>query len=152
VDTVPFIPNAAAKVLERKWSKDQARALQEAKKDLDANQYFLRCPRIYDHHAAYLTERPGSNKIHPGMWFNLEHEAGEPWALPYITCQECLAEGEQRRWNVHLRPYRLQDGNMVFELQGEEKLLIGKVSRTESDKKRDELSGVTEEEVEVPRG
>jgi hypothetical protein len=138
--TVARRDNAAASLLTKKWTARHRKALAEAKTELEENQFFLHCPRIAEHHAAYLTEKP-IGPIHPGMWFNVEHpEPGDPWFRDHIACQECLVEGEGRRWPVHLKPQRLPDGNVAFTLSAPEKYVVGRVKREKVEAKVVELT------------
>jgi hypothetical protein len=105
---------AAARLLREKITREKREALAALKREAENNQFFLRCPRDREHHAAYLTENPVEDLIHPGMWFNLEHEVGEPWPHEYISCQECLFEGDTRRWNVPLLSIRMSNGSVAF--------------------------------------
>lgn len=106
----PSDPAAAILLAREKVRADEA--VKEAER-LNADYiWYMRCPRHADHMAIYFTEKPGPT-IHPGMWFSLEHQAGEPWLKPAVQCQECLVNGDPSVW-LWLAPRQMPDGNFSF--------------------------------------
>jgi len=130
VKTKEMPEDPAAILLKKKWTKDAAESLAQAKAAAEANQYFLKCPKIAGHHAAYLTE-PVTGAIHPGMWFNLHHKAGDPWTHRFIRCQECEVAGDSSWHDVHVTPVPGKNGNYDFVLAGKKDAIVGMIPRNQ---------------------
>lgn len=135
-------------------SKHRAEIAQRAKQDADDNAnkvYFLQCPRVgwnkeknTGHMAAFLTEKPrAGGMIEPENWESFLHVAGDPWTKPFIPCQECYIEGEQRAWQARVRPVRQreEDGSYVFVI-ADSKYGIGEVPREILNIKREQIAEI----------
>lgn len=117
----------------RKEAEDQQRVAQERN---EKNVTYLLCPRVKGHIAAFLTERPKPRQlITPGHWYSRFHKVGEPYRKPYIQCQECQYDGEQRPWTVQLVAKVRPD--MSFDFTIEDAMfrhVVGEMPREQAEK------------------
>lgn len=112
---VPQRENPAEALLIAK-EREKAAAATGAIEKLNAdNLFFLRCVNRPDHHGIYLLEYPSEGMIHPGLWCSIEHAPGEPWFKPFIRCQECMVDGDQRA-DMWLKPHAMPNGQFAFTL------------------------------------
>lgn len=146
--------NAAAQLLKRKILVDAQRKQARLDADNDEFVYFIKCPRVgwnettgEGHVAAWLTEKPTTGRIHPGMWHSLQHEAGAPWTEPYIPCQECFVEGEERPWAPHLRGARRTDGSYDFVFSADRKHVLGRMRREQLSDRRTKIESAVGQET-----
>lgn len=135
----PMQKGVAAELIE---ARNSIRAKEEAEarsRDEEQNVYFLKCPRVAGHIAAFLTSNVRS-LITPSDWESVLHPAGEPWRTPEIACQECLAEGESRHWNARVRPTPRRDGSFDFVIDGERRHAVGSIPRSEFEATSDRIN------------
>lgn len=133
--------SAASKLLKARDEAAKRRAEEKAKAENEANVYFLKCPRVEGHIAAFLTSNvPG--RITPSDWEHVQHKPGDPWTYPFIACQECIGEREARPWMVHLRAVPRADGSFDFVASGERRHTIGSMSRSVVDAESERIAGM----------
>ena len=121
----------AAELLLKKLQRDAQKKREEFARDAEENIHFLKCPRIADHHAAYLTG-PYEGEIRPDQWFSLlKAQDSAVWTRDHIPCQECYMEGNARPWAVHLMPKRQEDGTFSFRVHVKREYVLGSCSREE---------------------
>lgn len=147
------LQNVSADLLRRKVLVDAKRKREKDEGDNDEFVYFVKCSRVpYNeetgegHVALWLTEKPISSRIHPGMWHSLHHQAGEPWTDSVIPCQECFVEGEARAWPPHLRAVRREDGSFDFVFAADRKLIVGKMTRESLGERQTKIGAAVGEE------
>lgn len=135
----PIKKGIAAELIE---SRNAARAKSEAEaraKDEEENVYFLKCPLVAGHIAAFLTSNV-RGLITPSDWESVLHTAGDPWRTPAIACQECLAQSDDRHWNARVRPVPRRDGSFDFVIDGERRHAVGSIPRSEFAAKSDSIN------------
>lgn len=136
-----------AKLLLAKRSKEAEQARREHQLDAEQNAHFLKCPRIATHHAAYLTKPYEKGRlIEPGDWFSvLKPDDVEVWTRPYIPCQECFLEGDERPWSPHVTPHRLDTGSFAFRPSAKLEYVVGKCSRDDLEERINKLNNTAPE-------
>jgi len=132
----------AEKLLAAKRKRDEDQKKAELKKLNDEYVHYLRCPRVKEHVAAFLTEYPKpGDKITPGHWYSQFRKPGEPHGKPFIQCQECQAAGELRPWTVSLKVHPRPDRDFDFTI--EDKLrthILGKMPRADAEQDLKEVA------------
>lgn len=139
--TKPVKESAAAKLLRARAEAAQEAAKLLAQHDAETNVYYLKCPRVEDHIAAFLTGNPRA-KFGPGEWESTLHEAGSAWTSRQIPCQECFAAGEQRVWGARVRPVPRADGSYDFVFDGERRHAVGVMPRAAFDDAKSRISAL----------
>ncbi len=134
----PMKKGVAAELIEARNSVRSKADAEARAKDDEENVYYLKCPRVQGHIAAFLTSNVRSI-ITPSDWESVLHPAGEPWRTPAIACQECIADGESRHWNARVRPTPRRDGSFDFVIDGERRHAVGSIPRSEFESTSDRI-------------
>lgn len=133
--------SAASKLLKARDEAAKAKELEREKAENESSVFFLKCPRVENHIAAFLTSNV-RGRITPSDWEHVNHKPGDPWKHPFIACQECLGEREARPWMVHLRAVPRVDGSFDFVVSGERRHSIGSMSRSVVDAESERIAGM----------
>ncbi len=136
--------NRAKEIIDAKRRSDAEKQRAQDEQDNAERVYYLTCPRVAGHMAAFLTEKMAASGIlEAENWEHLLHTPGQPWLRPYIPCQECLAEGEERFWNARLRPLRRResDGSFSFVIV-DRKFAVASTDKATLGIRKDKLAAV----------
>jgi hypothetical protein len=133
--------SAASKLLKARDEAAKAKELEREKSENESSVFYLKCPRVENHIAAFLTSNV-RGRITPSDWEHVQHKPGDPWKYPFIACQECTGEREARPWMVHLRAIPRVDGSFDFVVSGERRHSIGSMPRAEVDAQSERIASM----------
>ena len=140
-------PNRAQAILAAKAERDAREEAARRAKEEAENLYYLACPRVEGHMAAFLTKLPESGLITAEIWETWYHKAGERWDMRKIPCQECWLLEQGREWEASVRPVQNPSGGFNFYVVGSRNAVIKSVPREMLNVRKAQIAEATKTEV-----